>query len=167
MNEDNKVRNFQELGTCLQRIASRLMANQELLKLLYYQDKDPLSHSSLSDLQKEHDIFNKYILIVPKMMPQEDSRSRITLMIMNGEQNSENDNFNDIAVNVEVYVPITQWIIKDTNLRPFAIMGEIQKSLNKKVINGIGRMVGGDFEYSFTTDEMTCYIQHFKIINYD
>jgi hypothetical protein len=30
-------------------------------------------------------------------------------------------------------------------LRPFAIMGEIHKSLNRKIIDGFGRMTGGDF----------------------
>lgn len=166
-NETNKARNLKEIGVCLRKIANRLMSNENLLKLLYYQDKDPFSHSSLSDLQLENEIFNHYIMIVPKLPPQEDSKSTITIMAMSGKNNSENDNFSDIAINIEVYVPITQWIIKDSNLRPFAIMSEIQNSLNNKVINGIGRMKGGDFDYSFTTDEITCYIQHFKIINYD
>ena len=35
------VRNLKELGPNLQKIVNRLQANQDLLKLLYYNDKDP------------------------------------------------------------------------------------------------------------------------------
>ena len=44
------VRNCEELGRNLQKIMNRLLANQNLLKLLYYTDKDPLSHE---DFKKE------------------------------------------------------------------------------------------------------------------
>ena len=44
------VRNCEELGHNLQKIMNRLLANQNLLKLLYYTDKDPLSHE---DFKKE------------------------------------------------------------------------------------------------------------------
>jgi hypothetical protein len=62
---------------------------------------------------------------------------------------------------------MTQWFIKDSNLRPFAIMSELQKSLNNKIINGLGRMQGGDFSLNFLTDEMSCYEVEYRIINYE
>ena len=70
---------------------------------------------------------------------------------------------------------MTQWIIKDTNLRPFAIMGEVQKSLNgKKIeglgklkIEGLGKMVGGDFALNFLTEEISAYEQTFVLTSYD
>lgn len=164
---ENKVRNFGEMGICLQKIANRLMLNEDLVKLLYYQDKDPLSKTSLTDLQKQNEVFNKNILVVPKLPPLEDASSRIVVLAMSGDKNLENDDFLDAYIDIEIFVPITQWFIKDTNLRPFAIMGEIEKSLNRKVINGLGRMVSLGFDYSFTTDEVTCFLLHFKIINYD
>ena len=36
------VRNCGEIGVNLQKIVARLMANDNLVKLLYYTDKDPL-----------------------------------------------------------------------------------------------------------------------------
>ena len=62
---------------------------------------------------------------------------------------------------------MTQWLIKGTNLRPFAIMGEIQKSLDGKTINGLGKMEGGNFNLHFNSDEMTCYHQNYVITTYD
>jgi hypothetical protein len=42
------VRNCAEIGENLQKIVSRLMANDELVKLLYYTDKDPLNQPALT-----------------------------------------------------------------------------------------------------------------------
>jgi hypothetical protein len=45
------VRNCEELGQNLQKIVSRLLSNQNLLKLLYYTDKDPYSQPDLTQEQ--------------------------------------------------------------------------------------------------------------------
>ena len=58
-------------------------------------------------------------------------------------------------------------IIKDTNLRPFAILGEIEESLEGKTINGLGKIEGGDFDLNFLTDEISAYEQTFWIVTYD
>ena len=81
--------------------------------------------------------------------------------------NSENEEFKDLLIEIEIFVPLTQWIIKDSNLRPFAIMGEIQESLNGKTINGLGKMTGGDFDLNFLSDEISCYVQSFSLISYE
>ena len=47
------VRNCADLGINAQYIVKRLLANQNLLKLLYYTDKDPLSHEDLTEEQIE------------------------------------------------------------------------------------------------------------------
>lgn len=167
MDKINKVRNCREIGINLQKIINRLMANDDLVNLLYYQDKDPLSKPHLSDEDKKSEIYNKRILLTPKLQPQEQAQSTISVLAAKGTKLSENSEFVDIMILVEVFVPITQWIIKNSNLRPYAILGEIQESLNNKVINGLGRMTGGDFDYNFTSDEMTSFIQVFHITNYD
>ena len=43
------IRNCGEMGSNLQKIVKRLLANQNLLKLLYYTDTDPLSHKDLDE----------------------------------------------------------------------------------------------------------------------
>jgi hypothetical protein len=42
------VRNCAEIGENLQKIIKRLLANDDLVKLLYYEDVDPFSQSTLS-----------------------------------------------------------------------------------------------------------------------
>ena len=47
----SEARNLEEMGINLQKIITRLQKNQNLLKLLYYTDKDPLSQPDLTDEQ--------------------------------------------------------------------------------------------------------------------
>lgn len=163
----NKIRNCKDIGTNLQRIMKRLMQNDNLVKLLYYTDKDPLSNENLTEEQKESEIFEKLIKIVPRIGPKETASSIIALRVVNGKKNKDNSEFKDVLISVEVFVPLTQWIIKGTNLRPFAILGEIEESLDGKMIEGLGKMSGGDFELNFLTEEISSYKQEFIITSYD
>lgn len=161
------VRNLADIGINGQKIVSRLMANQNLVKLLYYTDKDPLSHPDLTDEQLREEVFEKLIKIVPRVGPKETAHSIISVRFTRGRQNVVNNEFKDVIVSIEVFVPLTQWIIKNSNLRPFAIMGEIQKSLDGKTIDGLGKMTGGDFDLNFLTEEISDYEQIFRLTSYD
>lgn len=160
------VRNCNEVGLSLQKIIKRLMENNDLIKLLYYEDKDPLSHDALTQEQKQKEIFEKLIKIVPYVGTNEDSKSRLVVYVTRGSKNSNNNEFRDINIHISVFVPLTNWIIKDTNLRPFAIMSELQESLDGKVINGLGRLSGGDFDLKQLTEELSCYEQVYVLTEY-
>lgn len=161
------TRNLADLGLNLQKIINRLQTNQNLLKLVYYTSKDPLNEQDLTDEQIKNEIYNKLIKIVPRIGYKETAQSMVTLRVVRGRNNVENDEFKDFEINIEVFVPLTQWFIKDSNLRPFAIMGEVHKSLNNKVINGLGKMRGGDFQINFLTDEIVSYEMVYYITSYD
>lgn len=161
------VRNLADIGINGQKIVSRLMANQNLVKLLYYTDKDPLSQPDLTEEQLKNEVFEKLIKIVPRVGPKETAHSIISVRFTRGRQNIVNNEFKDVTVSIEVFVPLTQWIIKNSNLRPFAIMGEVQKSLDGKKIDGLGKMTGGDFDLNFLTEEISDYEQIFKLTSYD
>ena len=161
------IRNLQEIGPSLQKIVTRLITNQNLLKLLYYTDKDPLNHDDLTQEQIKDEIYDKFIKIVPRIGPKETANSLIALRVVDGQKTKENGEFLSISISVEVFVPLTQWAIKNSNLRPFAIMGEVQNSLNNKIIDGMGKMIGGDFQLNFLTEEISCYEMEFFITVYD
>lgn len=163
----SSVRNCTDLGINAQLIVKRLLANQNLLKLLYYTDKDPLSHEDLTAEQIQDEVFEKLIKIVPRVGPKETAHSVVAIRIARGRGLVTNKEFKNVNISIEIFVPMTQWIIKNTNLRPFAIMGEIQESLNGKKIEGLGKMVGGDFDLNFLTEEISAYEQTFVITSYD
>lgn len=161
------VRNCKELGINLQKICSRLLANEELVKLLYYTDIDPLSENALSDEEKKQKIFNELICVVPRVGARDDNKSVIAIYIPKAAGISGNSEYKSVTIAIDVFVPLNQWIIKDSNLRPFAIMGEIQNSLNGKNVNGLGKIKGGDFDLILLTDEMSGYRQTFTITEYE
>ena len=161
------VRNCTDIGVNAQYIVKRLLANQNLLKLLYYTDKDPLSHDDLTQEQIQDEIFEKLVKIVPRVGPKETAHSIIAVRIARARGLASNNEFKNVNISIEVFVPMTQWIIKDTNLRPFAIMGEVQKSLNGKKIEGLGKLTGGDFSLNFLTEEISAYEQTFVLTSYD
>ena len=161
------VRNCEDLGTNAQFIVRRLLANQNLLKLLYYTDKDPLSHEDLTQEQIQNEVFEKLVKIIPRIGPHETAHSVIAIRVSQGVGLAMNGEFKSVRIGVETFVPLTQWFIKDSNLRPFAIMGEIQKSLTNKKIEGLGKMTGGDFNLNFLTEEIGGYEQEFLLTSYD
>ena len=161
------VRNCNELGLSLQKIVRRLMENDDLVKLLYYQDQDPLSKEALDKEFKQKEIFEKLIKVVPYVGTNTDSRSILVVYVTKGNKNSQNKEFKNINICISVFVPLTNWIIKDTNLRPFAILSEVQSSLDGKVINGLGRLSGGDFDLKLLTEEMSCYETVYTLTEYD
>lgn len=161
------VRNCREIGENLQIIVKRLMANDNLVNLLYYTCKDPLDQPTLTEDQKKSYVFEELIKIVPKVQQRKDAKSVVAIRVTNGAKLSSNTEFRNIKISIEIFVPMSQWIIKDTNLRPFAIIGEIEDSLEGKTINGLGKIEGGDFSLSFLTEEMSAYEKTFWITAYE
>ena len=161
------VRNCMELGENLQKIVSRLIANDDLVKLLYFEDENPLEHTALTKEEKQKEIFEKLIKTVPRVGTKDTAKSVVVVYVQRAAKISGNKEFRNVRILVDVIVPLTQWYIKDTNLRPFAILGQIQSSLDDKTVNGLGKISGGDFELNFVTDDVICYQQSYEITEYD
>ena len=161
------VRNCAELGENLQKIVKRLLANDELVKLLYYEQDDPFGQPTLSTEQKNKEVFEKLIKTVPRVGTKDTAKSVIVVYVQRAGKLSGNKEFRNVKILVDVIVPLTQWYIRDTNFRPFAILGQIQSSLDEKTINGLGKISGGDFELNFVTDDVVCYQQSYEITEYD
>ena len=160
------VRNCEDIGVNLQKIIGLLMNNDTLVNLLYYEGKDPINEPNLTIKQKQELVYEKLIKVVPRVGPKDTAKSVISARVVSGKPIYNNDEFKSVRIEIENFVPLTQWIIKDDNLRPFAIMSEIQRTLVGKTINGLGKIDGGDFELNFLTDEISCYLQVFNITSY-
>lgn len=161
------IRNCGELGLNLQKIISRLMANDNLVKLLYYVNKDPYAGAVLDAEQKNKQIFEKLIKVTPRVIEDDENKSIVVVYVGAGRKNPTNSEFKTVEFVIDVIVPLDQWVIKDSNLRPFAILGEIQNSLEGKTINGLGEISGGNFELTKLTDKVSIYSQTFSIVEYD
>lgn len=160
------IRNLEEVGPNLQKIIHRLQTNQNLLKLLYYTGKDPLNEPDLTTEQIKNEVYEKLIKIVPKISVKETAQSIITIRVIDGVKNS-NKEFKNIKIIFSVFVPLNQWMIKDVNLRPFSIMGEIEKSLSGKRVDGLGTLEEQGFSLELLTEEISGYDIQYKATIYD
>lgn len=160
------IRNYAELGINLYKIIKRLLSNDNLVKLLYYTEQNPLEQPTLTSEEKERLIFEKLIKTIPRIGAKESEKSIIAVYIPKANGISGNSEFKNITIFVDVVVPLTQWYINGSNFRPFAILGEIQETLGQKTVNGLGKISGGDFELNFITDDVVCYQQTFSITEY-
>lgn len=161
------VRNCKEIGENLQKIVRRLLANDNLVNLLYYTGADALEKPHLSQDQKEKEVFEKLIKLTPRIGPKETAQSMVVVRVASAMQLDSNPEFKNVLIAIETFVPNTQFFITGNNLRPYAILGEIEESLNGKTINGLGKMQGGDFSFNYVTEEICCYEQTFVITAYD
>jgi hypothetical protein len=101
------VRDCAEIGENLQKIVTRLMANDNLVNLLYYTEKDPLDQPHLTSEQKKTEVFEKLIKIIPRIGPKETAHSIVTIRVVSGHKDLNNTEFRNVKISVEIFVPLT------------------------------------------------------------
>ena len=159
---ESKVQYGQELGPNLIKIAKKLLNNQNLLKLLVNTDKDPLKHPDIDNPLKE--ILNHYIKVVPLLLEEDmTTKSKIVIFFEEGSPSAANTDHENVLLLINIYCPFKEWLITGDNLRPFAIMSEVRKSLQNKRLNGLGEITFNSFDLATLTEEMGCYTLRFNI----
>lgn len=157
------IRNSTEIGENLLKIAKHLLLNNRLCRLLKYTDQNPLSKELHQDLSPD-ELLHKNIKVVPLVNEQEDNtESTIVIVFNNGEVASNNSEFKNLFFDILIYVPLSEWVLNDINLRPFLIMSEVEKSLKNKKIESLGTIGYQGFELNLITDIMSCYRMRFYL----
>lgn len=160
---ESKVRYGQELGVNLIKIAKKLMANQNLCRLLINTDLEPLNLKLHPENIDGISLLHKNIRVIPLLTSEEQStQSKLVILYSDGSIDSNYDN-EKLSLLINVYCPFKEWTIAGDTLRPFAIMSEIRKSLQDKRINGLGEITYHGFSMSTLTEEMGCYMMRFSI----
>lgn len=155
------IRNSTEIGENLLKIANQLLDNQRLLKLLKYTDQNPFSKSK--DEIDKGSILHKNIKVVPIVKESDNDTESVLAIVFKKGTIDDNSEFKNIYFDILIYVPLSEWILNDINLRPFLIMTEIEKSLKNKKIESIGTIDYSGFELELVTDIMSCYRMSFSI----
>lgn len=161
---DSNVKYGQEHGKNLIRITKKLLKNQNLCRLLVNTDLDPLNKDKHPENINGMDLFQKNILVVPFLDSENQStESKLVLYYSSGEVSNSNSDNENLSFIINVFCPFKEWRIAGDDLRPYAIMSEIRKSLQDKRINGLGEIRYEGFSLETLTEEMSCYTMEFYL----
>lgn len=155
------IRNSVEIGENLFKIANLLLSNSRLCRLLKYTDINPFSEEHEDVPQRE--ILHNNIKIVPLVKEEETNTESVIAIVFSEGVVEDNKEFKKVSFDIMVYVPLSEWVLNDTNLRPFLIMSEIEKSLKNKRIQSLGTIDYKGFELSLITDILSCHRMRFEI----
>lgn len=146
------------------KVLNKLIENQNLCKLLQYNDTSPLSGSNINDTSKL--LFNK---IYPfPFTPEVDSEasSIINVLFDNFELNKSNSDFKNNQLVLIVICHNDLWKI-DGMLRPFAILNELDNLFNLKNGYGIGKNQFGRGNLFWANEKYSGYRVTYELCDFN
>ena len=103
-------------------IVQKILNNQNLLKLLYYPQKDCLKGKDLTTQQKMS-MLDKQIKIVPQIVIEENCPNYIIITFDNFKPNDTNPEFRDCIINIDILCHPDHWNLGNFQSRPHKIAG--------------------------------------------
>lgn len=125
-------------------IISKMLKNENLKKLLYYNSSDCLSKPNVGQ-DETLAMLNKNIRIIPRLEIDDETLNYV-IISFDGFTPNDNSQYRDNLVSFDIICHFDSWLLGDYQLRPYKIMGEIDGMLNNKHLSGIGTLqfVGGN-----------------------
>lgn len=130
---------FLSIDKDLNIITNRILKNKRLQKLLYYTVPNALDLKDLNEDQ-QLELLQKNIKIVPKLYIDGSVLNYIIISFDNFMPNSSNPEFRDNLISFDIICHFDQWQMKDFNLRPYRIAGELDSIFNDTHLTGIGKL---------------------------
>ena len=134
-----KKSSFKSIGDDFALIVKKILEDEDLKKLLYYNTENCLTQPNLTQ-QEAYSLIGKQIRIVPKLEFNDDNLSYIIISFDNFSPNAENPEFRDNLLMIDVICPFEQWDLGDFQLRPYKIAERLDVKLNNKHLTGIGTL---------------------------
>lgn len=135
-----KQANFSTIEKDLEEIVSKLLSNQDFLKLIYYSSRDALSKPDIEDNNILMDISENNIKLAPDITIPDNDGSIVIITFDNFTPNISNPIFIDNIISFDILCPTRLWMMDNYMLRPYRIMHIIQGLFDKQKLNGIGRV---------------------------
>ena len=133
-------------------IATKLMENENLKKLLHYTTRDCLNKPQLTE-DDTLELLGKNIKLVPKLYVDGSVLNYIIISFDNFTINNSNPEFRDNIIEFDIICHFDQWQLNDFQLRPYRIAAEIDSMLDKKHLTGIGELEFLGANQMILTDE--------------
>lgn len=121
-------------------IMRKILANQNVLRLIYHNSEDCLTDPAcqVGDEEITEMLRTKQISNVPKIWIDKEKKNYLRITFDSFTPNAENPFYRDHTVEVKIVCPFDTWDLGDFDLRPYRIAGEIDAMLDGKKFSGIG-----------------------------
>jgi hypothetical protein len=118
----------------LMDILDKLISNQNLCKLLYYDSSDPLKENDIADTK----ILLKKNIIPKPFMQIANTQSVSFLTVYFDNFRFRNNDYQDGSIVCNVVCHETLWEIKG-GLRPYSVISELENMFSNQKVLGIGK----------------------------
>ena len=146
-------------------LTERILSNENLLKLMYFNTPDCLSEGK-AEITPEiiNEIVAENLRIVPSVRVPKNKGSYLIITFDSFVTNGDNPEFMNNIILVDVLCPADVWMMDSYMMRPFKMMHEIQRMLHDKPLNGIGKVyfVGANL---LNLGDYNGYQMAFSVIN--
>ena len=120
----------------MELIVNKMIKDERLKRLLYYNTKDALDKPNITSDQTI-ELFGKNIKTVPKLYV-DGSVLNYIIISFDSFTPSGNPEFRDNMIEFDIICHFNQWQLKDFALRPYKIAAEIDTLFNGQKLTGIG-----------------------------
>lgn len=123
-------------------IVDKILGNNKVLRLLYYTSPNCLEKSfkDLTPQQIKEMFATKQISNVPKVKIDKEKKTYLRITFDDFTPNATNTFYRDHIVEIKIICHFDDWDLKDFELRPYRIAGEIDSMLDKQHLTGIGKL---------------------------
>lgn len=124
-------------------IINKIIGNKKVLRLIYYNSPDCLDWGSDKDLTSEQikELFEtRQISHIPQVQIDKEKKSYLRVTFDDFTPNMTNPFYRDHIVEIKIICHFDDWSLKDFELRPYRIAGEIDSMLDGQHLTGIGEL---------------------------
>lgn len=119
-------------------IVNKIISNQRLLKLLFYNSSDALKRKDIED-KDIIKILDENIKLVPQIQIGDEVKSYLVITFDDFSPNATNSEFRNNLLIFDIICHTDLWNLQDFQMRPYKIAGELDSMFEKKKLSGIGR----------------------------
>ena len=145
-------------------ITEKILSNERLKKLLYYETPDALERPRLTS-EETIGLVNSHIKIVPKLKVDSTNKAYVIITFDDFITNYNKPEFRDNTIGFHILCHYDSWLLKDFQLRPYRIAAEIDQMFNEKHLTGIGKLNFSGAKCVSTSDEFAGITLFYRAIH--
>jgi len=156
---------FLDIGVDLKRVVNRILKNDTLVKLLYYNSSNVDTESNLTNQQKVA-MINDYIKLVPKITKDDLLKSYLVINMDQFTPINDDYNFKSFILSFDIICSPDVWIMDDYMLRPFKIMHELDSIFNNSKLDSLGPITFLSSSQLIINEDLMGYSMFFRVVNF-